>query len=65
MTSVLTDLASLVTWLFTQIGSILTSLVSNDYFLVVILLAVIPVVIGIVLRVFRSFGLKRGGRRRR
>lgn len=65
MNSVLTDLASLVSWLFTQIGSILTSLVSNDYFLVVILLAVIPVVIGIVLRVFRSFGLKRGGRRRR
>lgn len=65
MSNVLTDLASLLTWIFTQIGSILTSLVSNDYFLVVILLAVIPVVIGIVLRVFRSFGLKRGGRRRR
>lgn len=65
MSGILDNIQLMLTWILNQIVGTLSNLVTNPYFLLAILLAFIPVIIGIVFRVFRSFGLKRGGRRRR
>lgn len=65
MSGILDNIQMMLSWVLNQIVGTLAILVSNPYFLLAVLLAVIPVIIGIVFRVFRSFGLKRGGRRKR
>lgn len=65
MAGILQNIELLFTWLLNQITGALSALVANPYFLLAVLIAVVPVIIGIVFRVFRSFGLKRGGRRKR
>ena len=65
ITNVLNDVGSFITWLLTKIGSTLTSLVANPYFQLTVVLCLATVVIGIVLKFFKSFGLKRGKRRGR
>lgn len=65
ITTILNDIGNFMTWLLTKITATLSSLVANPYFQLAIVLCLVTVVIGIILKFFKSFGLKRGKRRGR
>lgn len=64
MGTIIGTIGSLFTGILEWVTGWLDALVANDYFLTVIVLCITTAVIGIILRFFKSFGLRRGGKRR-
>lgn len=64
MATILTNVGTMLTSIVGWVVSTLNSLVADPYFQFVILLAVATVIIGIIFKVFKAFGLKRGSKRR-
>lgn len=63
--SILTSIGEFITWFLTQMLAVLSSVTSNPYFLYGIIVLFATAAIALCMRFFKSFGLKRGSRRRR
>lgn len=64
MTALLATIGDVLTSVIGWVVSTLESLVANPYFQLAIIMCVATVIIGIILKFFKSFGLKRGSKRR-
>ena len=64
MTALLVTVGEVLTKILEWVVSTLESLVANPYFQLAIVMCVATVIIGIILKFFKSFGLKRGSKRR-
>lgn len=63
--TILTTVGDFISWFLGQMIAVLTSITANPYFLYGIVVLFATAVIALVMRFFKSFGLKKGSRRRR
>lgn len=63
--TILATIGDFISWFLGQMSAVLTNITTNPYFLYGIIVLFATAAIALIMRFFKSFGLKKGSRRRR